>query len=496
MRNLRAHLCRKLQHKRGAALITVLVALMIISIVLLEFQYQSFVERKLAYNDLNQLQAYYLAKSGVHVGLLRIALYARARKDPNIKSAVGNSSQLLDMIWNLPLPAFPPDASSLDKLLKEDKDIAQKELKETSITDGKFTEVITSESSKINLNYLVVPPDQRDQRITFPVFPNPATTLFQSVGVTLINLMQNFLSQSDDPYNEYPGLNPEEVVDNIMDWVTPGQQSFAGGNKDGWYQQQNPPYLAKRNRFYSVDELRMVKGIDDHLFSKLKPYVTVYSYDGKINLNSATTEMIRALYRDFTDDDLKKISDEKTRIGGAWATEAQFVQFVTSNLGRTGFQTLYPNAQQYPFTVTSQSFMIESMGIITRSKSQIQKVIRVGVALSRGSGGQVLPATNPNDCTTQSGFWDTRVPPGQCKTPPTGQSDCERMAGAWNPTTLCCQFNGIAPVCPGQIGAGAAPPGGTGTSTTTPGTGTGTGTGTAPVTPDPNAVKILFWSET
>jgi len=455
---------------------------MIISIVLIEFQYQSFVERKLAYNDLNQLQAYYLAKSGVRIGLLRICLFARARRDPNIKAAFGTMDikPFLDMIWNLPLPAFPPETATLGKLVKEDKDAAQKVLKETNISEGKFTEVITSESSKINLNFLAVPPELRDQRITFE---SPPKSLFQNVGLSLINLMQNFVRDSDDPYNEYPSLNPEEIVANIMDWVTPGAQSFAGGNKDGWYQSQTPPYLAKRNRFYSVDELRMVKGIDDHLFEKMRPYITVYSYDGKINLNDARADVLKALYRDFTDDDIKKIQDEKSRIGGFWANEAQFVTFVTGTLGRAGFSTLYPTPTTF-FTVASQSFMIESLGIISRSKSQIQKVIRVGVALGSGKGGQVLPATDPTSCTTQGGFWNPNFPGQQCKTPPRGQSDCESMAGGWIAATQCCRFNGIPDVCPAAATpAPGAPPA------------PGTGTGTAPVTVEPNAVKILFWSE-
>ena len=45
--------------------------MMIITIMLFEFQYSAMVERKLAYNELNQLQALYLAKAGARIGLLR-----------------------------------------------------------------------------------------------------------------------------------------------------------------------------------------------------------------------------------------------------------------------------------------------------------------------------------------------------------------------------------------------------------------------------------------
>ena len=85
--------------QQGAALLTVLVALMLISLMTLELQYTSLVERKLAYNDLNQLQAHYLAKSGVHLGILRLALYGRVTKNATLKK---NFSQYVNQIWSLP----------------------------------------------------------------------------------------------------------------------------------------------------------------------------------------------------------------------------------------------------------------------------------------------------------------------------------------------------------------------------------------------------------
>jgi type II secretory pathway component PulK len=481
--------CYRRSKERGAALITVLVALMIISIVLLEFQYQSMVERKLAYNDLNQLQAYYLAKSGIHIGLLRIVLFGRARRDPNLSKSFGGADvgPILDMIWNLPLPSFPPDAAKLGDLLKEDRDAAQKILKETKITDGKFSHVITSESSKINLNYLMVPSNLAGQRITFDP---PATSLFQNVGLMLINLMQNFLQASDDPFNEYGNLKPDEIVYNLMDWINPGANSFAGGAKDTFYQTQNPPYTAKRARFYSIEELKMVKGIDEHLYNKLKPFVTVYSYEGKVNLNTAGPDLYRALYRDFTEDDVKKIIEERDKRGG-WTSESSFVEYLKTTLNRSGFTTVYPDPAQYPFTIATQSFMIESVGRITRSKSNIQKMIRVGVALTSGKGGVTVPGVvDPNQCTANPNWWwDSRFPPPVCKVKPTNNDECLFQAGTWQSTAngFCCVINLLpTPICP----ANAATAGSPGGPPPAPGAG-----GATPQAVTPNAVKILFWSE-
>lgn len=421
----------KRNREKGAALLTVLVALMIITILLFEFQYSAMVERKLAYNDLNQTQAYYLAKSGARIGLLRVALYARLKNNPQIKSMVKDPNLLnpfLDQIWQMPIPPFPPDAATMKEMFKSDRDAAQKVLEQTKIEEGTYSVTIRSESSKINLNSLVVPTNKLSERPNFTVPPD-RPDLYS--GLMLVNLMEGFLRDSDDAYAEYPNLRPEEQVMDIMDWVSPGDNRLMGGSKDQYYETQNPPYKAKRGRLFTLDELRLVKGIDDNLFEKLRPHVTVYSYDSKINLNSADEKMYRAIYRDFTDDDLKKIMEQRTQLGN-WGTEKQFVDFVVQTLGRNGFATLYPNAADYPFTVGTESFLIESLGVIQKSASSVQRTITVAAAFTSGRGGQILQGvTDPAACTKVAGqYWNKAL--AQCFTAPRNQQECVNLtAGTW-----------------------------------------------------------------
>lgn len=462
--------------------------MMIITIMLFEFQYSSMIERKLAYNELNQLQAYYLAKAGARVGLLRVALYGRARRSPALKNIAGgiDVTPYLEQIWSLPLPPFPPEKGTITKMDKSDRDASEKVLEETKVEDGQYTHVITSESSKLNLNFLFVPAAQgRSDRIQFTDQPK---SLFEYVGKMLITLLENFIKDSENPYEEYPNLKPEELVYNLMDWINPGQNSYAGGAKDSFYEQQKPSYKAKRNRFYTVDELKLVKGIDDHLYTKLRPYVTVYSYDGKINLNNATPTIYRALYRDFTEDDIKRIIEERDKNNG-WTSEKAFVDFVTNTLGRSGFKTYYSDEANYPFTIASQSFLIEASGIIKKSKSSIMKTIRIGVALTAGKGGTVDSGiTDQASCQKAGKVWNPIAGgSGQCFTPPTTDSECLAMgAGAFVPQqdgTKCCILPNTFRYCTG---------GGT-----TPGQGSqpGTGQGQKPQKVEASAMKILYWSE-
>lgn len=475
-----------LKNRSGAALVTVLVALLIISLMIMELQYSSMIERKLAFNELNQVQAYYLAKSGIRIGMLRVALFSRIKRSPEItKLAAGmNIDSFIDMVWRLPLPAFPPPKGSIAKLNKADQDAATKVLEETKVSNGQFTHVISSEGSKINLNYFVLPPNKQN---TPPNFSAQPSSLLDYNAMLLINLINQFIRESDNPGDEFGNLKPEEVVMDIMDWINPGDGRLAGGSKDSFYEQQTPPYRAKRGPFFSIEELKLIRGIDDGLYGKLKPYVTVYSDQGKINLNNGDNRVLKSLYPDFTEYDLKRLAEEKSRIGGFWNSEKQFVDFVTQSLGRAGFKTLYPKEDEYPFTVANYSFVIESMGIIQKSASQVQRSIKVAVAFTQGRGGEVVPSVRTQtDCEKNSAYF-FYLAAGQCYTKPRTESDCrDKLAGTWlpdpsNANQYGCKLNNQGFIRPARTG-----------QTSTGGVGSGTSSTTAP---NPDTMKILYWSE-
>ncbi len=479
-------------NNKGAALLTVLIAMMIMTIMLFEFQYSSMVERKLAYNELNQLQAYYLAKSGARIGILRVVLYARAKKSPEIaairKSLPAIDSQL-EAIWNLPLPPFPPPKSLVKALDGGERIEAEKQLKETKVTEGESTHVISSESSKINLNFLKVDPKELGRRINFTDAPKGVA---QYVARILYQFIENFMAESEDPAEEYNNLRADELVMDIMDWVNPGGDRFWGGNKDAHYEGLTPPYKAKKANFFTVDELKMVKGVSGKVYQKLKPYVTVYSNDGKININGANSSVIKALYRDFTDDDMKRLGEEKARIGGTWPSVKTFTDFITNQLNRRGFSTAYNDPNTTPLTTDSASFLIESLGSIQRSGSSIQKTIKVAVAFVPPKGGSAIPNVNSKaECAKQSGatWYENPGGGGACRIWPKNQQECIDIGGGWTPSgsLFCCRVPGSSYTyddCADRSKPASNPS-------------TGGGTGTAATNPQQEAksLKILYWNE-
>jgi len=407
----------QLKNQRGAALLTVLVALLLISLMTLELQYTSLIERKLAYNDLNQIQTHYLAKSGVNLGLLRLILYGKA------KNTYGPEyNRYLNAIWSLPFPPYPPEAAALSKLSLQEKSSQEEMIKETRVSNGQFSYSLTSESSKLNLNLLAATADTLP-----PNFRERPKDLISYIGFNLLSRIENIFRESESPDEEFGNIKAEEVVYNIMDWVSPGNTSFGSSNKDSWYEQQVPPYKAKRARFFTLDELKLVKGMSPALYQKLRPIVTVFSEDGKTDLDVATSNgMLKQLYPDFTDRDLEEIRRTFQERGQTWGSVKTFTDFMQQRFAR--FNDRFPAASHKDFfTVGSESFLLKSQGVIKKSGTAIRSDISVAVVLGRPTVGTPVPnLTDPVQCEqTKENVWLG----GRCVLAPQNATECRESGG-------------------------------------------------------------------
>ena len=93
---------------------------------------------------------------------------------------------------------------------------------------------------------------------------------------------------------EIRNLAPETVID----WMDANDQRKGGaGAEDGDYMLMDPPYRAADQPFVSVTELRLMDGITQDEYQRLKPHVTVLpTPDGTINVNFASVPVIRSLH--------------------------------------------------------------------------------------------------------------------------------------------------------------------------------------------------------
>jgi type II secretory pathway component PulK len=92
--------------------------------------------------------------------------------------------------------------------------------------------------------------------------------------------------------------DPQELAQNLIDWVDPDDANPRGGLEDEPYQKQEPPYRAPNRPLLSVQELRLVEGFDAKLVEALEPYVDVHPLAGGlgINPNTAPTWVLALLF--------------------------------------------------------------------------------------------------------------------------------------------------------------------------------------------------------
>lgn len=122
----------------------------------------------------------------------------------------------------------------------------------------------------------------------------------------------NALMNADGSVNERQRARFERLLlaldirnvspDTLIDWMdADNQRSGGGGAEDGDYMLMDPPYRAADQPFVSVTELRLLDGITQKAYQRLRPHVTVLpTRDGTINVNFATTAVIRSLHERIT----------------------------------------------------------------------------------------------------------------------------------------------------------------------------------------------------
>jgi general secretion pathway protein K len=223
--------------ERGFALLLSLLVILLLTVLILELDFQARADLRAAGNFRDDLKAFYLARSAVSAG------EAILKEDLRFS----NKYDGLDELWAYPVPEYP-------------------------LGDGVLSGSIVDEAGKFNLNFLI---DKNGR----------GTRAGTEVETKQKQLRRLF---------ELLEMNPD-LVDAIIDWIDKDSDPFSSfGAEDETYRRLDPPYFAKNAPFDTLEELHMVKGITDDVYRKIAPYLTVYG-EGKINVNTADTLILQSL---------------------------------------------------------------------------------------------------------------------------------------------------------------------------------------------------------
>jgi len=128
---------------------------------------------------------------------------------------------------------------------------------------------------------------------------------------------------------EFLNINPE-LVFIIADWIDPDSEPRLSNSEDA----------AKNDFIWSVDELRLIEGIDT-IFDEIEPYITVFENTGSlvylININTAELPVIFSLDPEMTKILAQNIIDERNNFPFEKAEQVQNV---------AGMETIGPRLLQ------------------------------------------------------------------------------------------------------------------------------------------------------
>ena len=290
---------RALRQRRGVALILVLAALTVLTVMLTEIQDESSAEFSSALAARDQLVAEYAAKSAVNLSRLLIASEPTIRKSLTLIFAlVGGPRQV--PVWQYAdriLGAFNDSdgAQSFASLAGVDPKLG----KNLGFTGAGFQLDIVDEDSKINLN------------VAARGDPFSQTRVAQQLIALIGSPQYSPMFEGRDADGQY--TDRRALCAAIIDWVDPDQDQAVcdttsstaqqTGAEDSFYQLLKKPYPRKNAAFDSLQELYRVRGVSDDFWSTFiepdpdkpeKRIVTVWG-QGMVNVNTANPQTLLAL---------------------------------------------------------------------------------------------------------------------------------------------------------------------------------------------------------
>jgi type II secretory pathway component PulK len=169
----------------------------------------------------------------------------------------------------------------------------------------------------------------------------------------------------------------KELAAAIVDWRDSDDESTnaLSSTEDSYYMNLGHAYEAKDADFQAIEEILLVKGMDDSLFQKAKDYLTIYG-DGKVNINTASAAVLLAL--GLSDDLVDKILSYRSGEDNELGTSDDKVFDTSSNIVPLLSQSFHFSDSQIAqlslvaaksLGTSSSNFMIKSTGRLLNRKA-------------------------------------------------------------------------------------------------------------------------------
>lgn len=338
-----------MNNNKGVVLMLVLITFAILSVLGFEITKTSSVEYRISINSKKKVQAYYLSKSVAKLSLLRLHMYKEFRNivdDDASPLSKFLPKDLADQIWSIPLPELP---------LVQD---------EEAPWPGSMSAKIDTDSSKIPINLL----DGETNR-------GSSKESVDEVKRQLTKLIEGLL-ENEEFDKKYRGLQADDLIGPLKDWVDVDEDAEEGGSEDRDYSRLDSPYLPRNDRMPTLSELHMVKGWTDDFINYIGPSLSVFNRQLSINPNFVSIQRLKFYGPDLTNEDLSTLQTQ--RLSQPFGDLKSMEEWIQSNL-KSGNRFSFP--EELKGHTTETSFVVEAVGSV--GKSHARHTIKLAIEIPR-----------------------------------------------------------------------------------------------------------------
>lgn len=389
---------RRGPRERGAALLTVLVSVAVLTAMAVDLAYQSSVSLQIAGNARDELRAQYLARSGVAMG--RLVLSFQEQLDALAPRGVTGVPRV--QLFNL-VPVGPALVDGLFSGAAVPLAEGEAETKARKAAAPTFEAEIDDEGRKVNaqLEGLVGTSDSKVQQNAQalyrlvcdarwdPLFDREDANGTRTTREDLLVRLRDWVDTAEGS----PTLGIAAGSATAQCGLVIGQPPFvdAFGDKNQPYDRGEDRYRTKNARMDSLDELYLVAGIGEAFMGAFRDALTVYlPRDAKRNVNEQDRQRLVALAGAVADppgqpalldpefaDRLAKAVRERT-LGGILAMTPKDFGGLVELAGVHVNAALLTDGPNSPFTDRSTTFRIRSTGKVGAVRSSVDAVVRMG----------------------------------------------------------------------------------------------------------------------
>ncbi|MBA2320787.1 MAG: general secretion pathway protein GspK [Deltaproteobacteria bacterium] len=376
----------------GVALLMVLSAILLLTILVTEIAHGAAVRVQLAAHHRDEVKAEALAHTGLE--LYRLILMTSKQFEKMLRPYIAEFGGMMglnaDTLWSM-VPFI--NTQLLRMIFVTDGDIETEDIEEVKENQGLSDEQVAEsrEDLGIKRNFLDFDGDfsarveDESRYIYVGSFPGVVAYSDLLASPTLAKVAGLAAREEYRSWFLDNQIEVNELVGNLVDWTDlDNSRIYQGGDEDALYQSVEPRYRARNAPFDTLEELRLVDGWNrDGVWQRLGQHLTIYG-EGKVNINTAGRPVIRALfvalheggppndaYVDERVDEFMRLRSLPVIEGGVFfAGATHFVTYVENQLA----YPLRDDAANF-VTTTAGVFRVVSSGEVGDARVQVTAVL-------------------------------------------------------------------------------------------------------------------------